>query len=287
MERVRENSSNSLSPSPADRPLQRSKVFREPCQHFEDGILVVQANIAPHGGVRGGETREISEAGSGIFDDFRLGYRLQIIRRADDVVGDDVRQMRDDRQNLVVVFGIHFIDARTERPPEILEPFQRLRIRARQRREDAPALAEKTGKPASGPDFSVPASGWPGMKCTLSGICGAICAMTEALVEPTSVTMAPGFRCGAICSATAPDEPTGTETMTRSASLTACAADVVYSLPSASSSARFSVSALRVEIVTCRARPSSLMSRAIDEPIRPMPTSAMRSNMISPITPAP
>ena len=43
--------------------------------------------------------------------------------------------------------------------------------------------------------------------------------MTERLVEPTSVTMAPGFSAGAISSATAPEEPTGTETMTRSASL--------------------------------------------------------------------
>ena len=45
--------------------------------------------------------------------------------------------------------------------------------------------------------------------------------MTEALVEPTSVRMAPGFSAGAISCATAPDEPTGTETMTRSASRTA------------------------------------------------------------------
>ena len=65
------------------------------------------------------------------------------------------------------------------------------------------------------------------MKCTPSGICGDICAMTERLVEPTSVTMAPGFSAGAISSATAPDEPTGTETMTRSASRTASAASVV------------------------------------------------------------
>ncbi|MNW21634.1 hypothetical protein D3C71_2226610 [compost metagenome] len=49
--------------------------------------------------------------------------------------------------------------------------------------------------------------------------------MTEALVEPTSVTMAPGFRCGAICCATLSDAPTGTETMTRSASFTASAAE--------------------------------------------------------------
>jgi hypothetical protein len=62
------------------------------------------------------------------------------------------------------------------------------------------------------------------MKCTPAGMCGAICAMTDALVEPTSVTVAPGFNAGAISAATAPDAPTGTETMTRSASVTAFAA---------------------------------------------------------------
>ena len=65
------------------------------------------------------------------------------------------------------------------------------------------------------------------MKWTPSGTCGCICAMTDALVEPTSVRIAPFFSAGAISSATAPDEPTGTETMTRSASRTASFASVV------------------------------------------------------------
>lgn len=106
----------------------------------------MQADIAPHGRIGGGQTGEVTEAGGRIFDDFRFGHRLQIVRRADDVVGDDMRQMRDDRQNLVVVFGIHFIDTGTKRPPEILQLFQRLGVRTRQRREDAPALAEEAGK---------------------------------------------------------------------------------------------------------------------------------------------
>jgi hypothetical protein len=40
------------------------------------------------------------------------------------------------------------------------------------------------------------------MKCTCAGIYGCICAMTDALVEPTSVTIAPGFRLPAISLAT-------------------------------------------------------------------------------------
>ena len=46
---------------------------------------------------------------------------------------------------------------------------------------------------------------------------------TEPLTEPTSERIAPGFRCGPISLATAPLAPTGIETMTRSASFTACA----------------------------------------------------------------
>ena len=59
------------------------------------------------------------------------------------------------------------------------------------------------------------------------GTCGSICAITEDFVEPTSVSVAPGFREPAISFATAPDAPTGTDTMTRSASLTASSLEVV------------------------------------------------------------
>ena len=45
---------------------------------------------------------------------------------------------------------------------------------------------------------------------------------TEPFTEPTSDRIAPGFRCGPISLATAPQAPTGIETITRSASLTAC-----------------------------------------------------------------
>ena len=53
-------------------------------------------------------------------------------------------------------------------------------------------------KPASGPEYSVPASGWAGTKCTPSGTSGPTSRITDCLVEPTSVTIAPGARCGAI-----------------------------------------------------------------------------------------
>ena len=87
--------------------------------------------------------------------------------------------------------------------------------------------SNRAAKPASGPEYSVPAMGWPGTKWTWDGRWGAMAAITASLTEPTSVTIAPGARCGPICSATAPHAPTGTDTITRSAPLTASPASVV------------------------------------------------------------
>src|SRR5262249_35061082 len=62
-----------------------------------------------------------------------------------------------------------------------------------------------------------------GMKWTPPGRCGAMSLTTEDLTEPTSETVAPGARCGAISWATAPHWPTGMHAMTRSAPATAAA----------------------------------------------------------------
>ena len=64
------------------------------------------------------------------------------------------------------------------------------------------------------------------MKWTPSGRCGATASITARLTEPTSVTVAPGFRNGAISRATSPIAPTGTQSITRSAPSTASAAVV-------------------------------------------------------------
>ncbi len=78
-------------------------------------------------------------------------------------------------------------------------------------------LMNSSAKPESGPESSVPATGWPGMKWTPAGMWGAMSRTTAALTEPTSETVAPGLRCGPISLATAPQAPIGTQTMTRSA----------------------------------------------------------------------
>ena len=79
-------------------------------------------------------------------------------------------------------------------------------------------LMNSSAKPESGPECSVPATGCAGTKCTLAGKCGAMSRTTAPLTEPTSETIAPGFRWAAISCATGPQAPTGMQRITRSAS---------------------------------------------------------------------
>ena len=52
--------------------------------------------------------------------------------------------------------------------------------------------SNSSAKPDSGPEYSVPAIGWPGMKWTPSGTCGPISRTTALFTEPASVRIAPG-----------------------------------------------------------------------------------------------
>src|SRR5215218_1484583 len=101
--------------------------------------------------------------------------------------------------------------------------------------------------------------------------------MTEAFTEPTSDTMQPGFKPGLMASATVPQTPTGTQRITRSASLTPAATSVVASSAIPSSRTRSTTASLASAATMERARLRCLAARAIDEPIRPRPTRATRS----------
>src|SRR5215831_11770856 len=87
-------------------------------------------------------------------------------------------------------------------------------------------LTNSSAKPESGPEYSVPATGWAGTKCTPAGMWGCIASITACFTEPTSDTMQPGLSLGAIALATAPQAPTGVQTITRSASSQAAARSV-------------------------------------------------------------
>ena len=131
--------------------------------------------------------------------------------------------MAGDREHKVVVIGCHDFHIGTEKAPEGGQFFDSLRfgafcgVRMHQR------LTNNSAKPASGPEYSVPATGCAGTKLTFLGRCGVISRTTEPLTEPTSETIAPAERCGPISFATGPQAPTGMHTMTRSAPSTAAA----------------------------------------------------------------
>ena len=138
-------------------------------------------------------------------------------------------------------------------------------------------LSKSSGKPLVGPECSVPARGWAGTKRTVSGRCGATASITAAFTEPTSLTVAPGFRCGPISAATSPIAPTGTQSTTRSAPATASAAVSTTRSQSPSSAATARVSAERAVPTISPARPSRRIRRPIDPAISPSPISATRS----------
>src|SRR5580658_2448436 len=98
------------------------------------------------------------------------------------------------------------------------------------------------------------------------------------LTEPTSETIAPSCRCGAISLAISPQTPTGAQTMTRSAP--AAAAALVSTTWSARPSwaTRRRVAAERAVATISRTAPCARAARAIEEPIRPTPSSARRLN---------
>ena len=133
----------------------------------------------------------------------------------------------------------------------------------------------RLAKPASGPDFSVPATGCAGITCT-PGRAAPSTRATLSFTEPTSLTTVSGLSSGAISAATAAMAPTGTHNITRSASTTAAPA------PSATSSARpsritRSRTCSSASLTTsCTVGMASRTARASDEPIRPMPMMATR-----------
>ena len=80
-----------------------------------------------------------------------LGDLLQVGGGADDVVGDQVRQVAGDGQHQVVVLGVHDLDLGARAPPEGGQLADRRRVGARRRRQDAPAVVEQLGEAGVGP----------------------------------------------------------------------------------------------------------------------------------------
>src|SRR2546430_9464514 len=110
---------------------------------------------------------------------------------------------------------------------------------------------------------------------------------TAPLTEPTSETIAPRLRWGAISSATAPQAPTGMHRMTRSVLSTAFALLSTTESAMPSSLTRARVLAERAVVTISSANPCSRAARAIEPPISPKPISATLLNGGAAFTGAP
>ena len=119
---------------------------RESEMHFKDGIAVVQANVAPHDRIGRRQTGEVAETRGRIFDDFGFGDAFQIIGRADNIVGDDVRQVRDDGQHLVMMLGVHSVNLGAAGFPKLAKLCNCRLVGIRFGRQDAPTPGKQRGK---------------------------------------------------------------------------------------------------------------------------------------------
>ena len=132
--------------------------------------------------------------------------------------------------------------------------------------------------PESGPEYSVPAIGCPGTNRTLGGRSGPTSRITDILVLPTSVTIAPAANTGAIAAAIPANAPTGAASITQSAPRAASAAS--GSTRSAIPNARARSNTAGLRSVTTNSRhssPRAIATRATELPINPSPTIQSRS----------
>ena len=110
-----------------------------------------------------------------------------------------------------------------------------------------------------------------------SGRCGTTSRTTCALTEPTSVTIAPGARPGAMACATAPMAPGGVPRRPGRHPRPRRPGSVAARSQRPSSSARSRVSSLRAQATISPASPVARSTRASEPLISPMPISATRS----------
>ena len=143
-------------------------------------------------GIGGGDAGEVAEAAGGEFDHLRLGDLLDVGGGADDVEGDQMRDVAGDGEHDVVVLGRHGLDRRAERAPQRRDLLDRFLVAPLAWGQDAPAAVEQLGE----------ARVWTGMLgagdrmagdeyCLASEARRERWRITAALTEPTSVTMAP------------------------------------------------------------------------------------------------
>ena len=136
--------------------------------------------------------------------------------------------------------------------------------------------SKSSAKPASGPDCSVPATGWDGTKyksCRRLVAASAIAPLTD----PTSMISAPGIACVFNNAHSSVIAPTGVASTINCVSLTATAKSGATSSTAPIVLARSEISPLRSKAVSVLTSPALRNARARDEPIRPGPMIAARA----------
>src|SRR5438128_11862917 len=101
----------------ADGALQGGEVLAEAAEHLQHRVLVVEEDVAPHDGVGGGDAREIAKTAGRELDNLGVRHALQMPRRVDDVVGDEVRHVAGDGEHEIVVLCVDDRYVRSTAPP--------------------------------------------------------------------------------------------------------------------------------------------------------------------------
>ena len=89
---------------------------------------------------------------------------FQVGGGADDVVGDQMRHVAGDREHQIVMFRIHAFDPAAHALPERLQRLDGAGSAPGGGVMISQRPSNNSAKPASGPDCSVPAIGWAGMR---------------------------------------------------------------------------------------------------------------------------
>src|SRR5437867_6095082 len=111
--------------APADCALQSGQVFGEAAQHFQHRLAIVEENIPPHDWIGSGDAREVAKAGCRELDHLAPRRLLKPEGSADDGISDQMRKMRGDRQDLVMMPRLHQLDRAAGSPPQLGEALDR------------------------------------------------------------------------------------------------------------------------------------------------------------------
>ena len=99
-----------LAVADANRALQPRQILRQAAQHFQHRLAIIEEYVAPHHRVRSGNAGEVPKTRGRKFDDLGFQVVLEIRRRTDDRIGDQMWNVRGDGQDMVVMDRIHDLD---------------------------------------------------------------------------------------------------------------------------------------------------------------------------------